>query len=276
MGPRGHVARRLRCQRPPAPARPGAASRAGAGFPGPAPSAPRAVWGARGAESAGPRRAHGFRPALGAAGGGCRALPARPLPPHPPAGSSQSPLLKLDPQPSLQRAWASPPAPSSSQASRRTTTDFPQKKALEPAKASRDELIRRWIGGGRDEAGQGWSVRCWDQLRVFWVRLLGYNQGVLCLSWKSIRCHLVPCWDLVVQSSGVGTLSGCSPLDVGTFTEFLDGVVGIHSGKVCNGSWSRGTWSRCGDCFSGFRVWVWCSSPGQAVGAFPGVSWKPI
>ena len=80
------------------------------------------------------------------------------------------------------------------------------------------------------------SVRCWDQLRVFWVRLLGYSQGVLGLSWKSIRCYLVQCWDLLVQSLGVGTLSGCSPLDVGIFTEFLDGVVGIHSGQVCSGS----------------------------------------
>lgn len=180
MGPRGHVARRLRCQRPPAPARPGAASRAGAGFPGPAPGAPRAVWGARGEESAGPRRAHGFRPALGAAGGGCRALPARPLPPHPPASSSQSPLLKLDPQPSLQRAWASPPAPSSSQASRRTTTDFPQKKPWNLRKPLGMSSSEDRLGAEGTERGRGGLLGvgtssgcsgsgCWDTIRVFCV-----------------------------------------------------------------------------------------------------------
>lgn len=213
------------------------------------------------------------------AGGGWRGLPRTPRPsvPTPPTSRQQ-------PKPTPQAGLPALPAKGVGLAScpllipgiPKDDHRFPPEKALEPAKASRDELIRRWIGGGRDGAGQGGSVRCWDQLQVFWVRLLGYNQGVLYLSWKSIRCHLVPCWDLVVQSSGVGTLSGCSPLDVGSFTQFLDGVVGIHSGKVCDGSWSRDTWSRCGDCFSGFRVWVWCSSPGQVVGAFPGVSWKPI
>lgn len=47
---------------PAAPARPGCASRAGAGFPGPAPRAPRAVWGAPGEGTAGSPRPHSFGP----------------------------------------------------------------------------------------------------------------------------------------------------------------------------------------------------------------------
>ena len=64
-----------------------------------------------------------------------------------------------------------------------------------------------------------------------------YSHSVLGLSWKPVRCYQMLGWDLL----GVGTLSGC-----GIFTEFLDPVVGIHSGQLCNGSRSRGMWSRCG------------------------------
>lgn len=52
------------------------------------------------------------------------------------------------------------------------------------------------------------------------------------LSWKPVQVLSGPGVGIFFQCSelGVGTLSGCCPLDVGIFTEFLDRVVGIHSG----------------------------------------------
>lgn len=104
VGPRGHVARRPRCQRPPPPrppVRPGAASRAGAGFPSPAPNAPLAVWG--------PRKGAQFPPS---ARGGRLAGPLHPAHPQAAAEAHSSWV----PGPPAQRARAWPP-PRFSQAS---------------------------------------------------------------------------------------------------------------------------------------------------------------